>query len=272
MNQSNQQLTKQNKDYSNKLFDYVRNPQEAEVLKAANGRQLIDMDAEMSGILVDLIAQWRYYVGITDTKPEELIFMVRYLKDYYPKMSVEEIKLAMDMSLKGLLNVESRPFNNFSPLYVSNILNAYLDYKKPLMVNISERYETQYIEQQSIKMTKAEECQVMKQIILDDYNRYKETGEVQDFLSLIYTFLKKTKRLVIDKEMVDNALKYADSMYIRMQTAERTEQIMGMFSKMFERDEESAKKKFSRNYCVQILFSKISIDELIYSITEDEFN
>ena len=58
---------------------------------------------------------------------EELKINVQFIKNSYGKLTAKEIELAIDLSLQGYLGVDAQPYGNFSPLYISKILNAFVD-------------------------------------------------------------------------------------------------------------------------------------------------
>ena len=58
---------------------------------------------------------------------EELIINMNFLKDSYPKLTLEDIRLAVKYSLNGTLNVNPEAFGSFSPLYISKIINSYFN-------------------------------------------------------------------------------------------------------------------------------------------------
>lgn len=79
--------------------------------------------------LIEVVSEWRMYLGIKETfTPEELKFNANYIKTSYPEFTIEMIRMAIKTSLQGKLDVDIKPYGAFSPLYISNILNAYSKY------------------------------------------------------------------------------------------------------------------------------------------------
>jgi hypothetical protein len=117
------------------------------------------------------------------------------LVNNYGELTVPELNLAINLSLKGELNVNTSTYGAFSVLYVSSILNAYLDYKAKLMREIAENdnenYQ-KYIQSQSLPIPEANEmAKDMRDILLNKFVTYKGEGFFVDPLFYIFNFLKK---------------------------------------------------------------------------------
>lgn len=253
------------------MADYVRNSDEA-IIVANMGCARLDNSNATKKRLLDLVGKWMFYVGQINVSADGMIILVQFIQENYSHLSADDIELAINLSLKGKLDCDIRTYGQFSPMYISTILNAYDFYRKEHLKSVTDRWLTNPKEPQSItKMTPKEEVDFYKSIIRDDYIRFADKGEVMDYFSMIYNFLKRTKRIILDKEMIDNAVKYGESMYIKMLVQERTEKLQGNFNMIYERDEDLAKKKYSRNYCVQEYFKKNNMDDVINSINLSDF-
>jgi hypothetical protein len=98
------------------------------------------------------------------------------------------------------------------------------------------------------------------------YEEYKLNGEIKDYFNTAYNFLKRTNKLDIDKATIDEAMIYG------------VEKASAVFDKHYDVlfnkekfDSDYWQKHHARNYCVQKLFSKINIEELISSIKLEYF-
>lgn len=63
---------------------------------------------------------------------EERAVLLDYIKNNYSLYSVEEIKLAFDLAIKGEFKCDLKHFEMFSCVYFSNIFNAYLQYREQI--------------------------------------------------------------------------------------------------------------------------------------------
>jgi len=68
-------------------------------------------------------------VGLTDkVDDKDIITLTKFTEEAFPNLTIEDIKLAINLSMKGSLDADIECYGNFSPLYISKILNAYLKY------------------------------------------------------------------------------------------------------------------------------------------------
>lgn len=76
--------------------------------------------------LIAVITEWKNYVGIKETlTPEQLAFCCKFVKEEYSHLTIQQIRQAIILSVKGKLNVDTKPYGVLSPLYIATILNAY---------------------------------------------------------------------------------------------------------------------------------------------------
>ena len=80
------------------------------------------------------------HLGIREKmSDEELIINMNFLKESYPNITLEDVRLAIKYSLNGTLGMNPETFGSFSPLYISKVINAYLIYKREEMIAIESR-------------------------------------------------------------------------------------------------------------------------------------
>lgn len=187
-------------------------------------------------------------------------------------MTCQEIELAVNLCLEGKLDIEDvKPYGVFSPLYVSTILNAYIDYKTPLISDVVQRYERlSPPETQAPKMTPFEQAVFMRELIFNEFQMFKAQGVLNDYLSMVYDFLKKSKRLVITEELKNKAIEQGERMYNEYVSNQRM--AGNMVDKFWNIQDKKAKiNKMSREYCVMEYFKNVDIEKLLQSIKDDEF-
>lgn len=86
---------------------------------------------EEASELIKLIGEWKMYVGIKDElTAEQIKFCTAYIRDEFGYFSINNIRDAIKLSLRGYLNIDARPYGVFSPLYIATILTAYESFVK----------------------------------------------------------------------------------------------------------------------------------------------
>lgn len=255
------------------MATFIRTEAERKVIDSIFYPKIGNSSDEILNQLIDTVAKWQFYVGIKNPSSQELLLIVQFIQKQYSQLSCQEISLAVDLGLEGKLDVtDLKPYGVFSPLYVSGILNAYIDYKMPIVREVVERYERiNPPNTDTPKMTVEEQAKFMRDIILSEYRKFKENGTVNDYLSIIYDFLKKTKRLIITEELKEKAITEGERMYAEYISKERA---VGNFVDKFWniQDKKSKTNKMSREYCLIEYFKNVDIEALVNSIKDNEFS
>lgn len=260
-------------EQSNSLINYTRTKDEYQLVLAMEKPILQYLDgSESMPRLIDILAKWRWMSGVSSNHQseediaKELVLIADFIFRNYPKLSIEEISLSIDLSLTNTFDVDVNAYNSFSPMYVSRILNAYIDYKKGLYNTISAKKDLEdsrkYLEK---KPTPLEKMESMIDLIKYFYEEYKSIGEVKDHFNAIYHFLKRTSRISLSKEIIDQALAYGKEM-----SANHVATHWDMFDRN-KPDGEEIVKRFARNYCVQKIFDTIDIEDYVSKIKVHEF-
>ena len=235
--------------------------------------QVSQTDKNFWDNLIDILAKWRWMAGINlhnqseDDIAKELALLGKFIFENYPNITYEEINLAINLSLTNKLDCDVRTFNTFSPMYVSRILNAYLEYKRDIYNDLMKRKETLDLKKEMDREITAEEkMQNMIELIRYFYDEYKSKGIVKDYFNTLYNYFRRTKRMSPDKNMVNDALSYAKE--------EAKKHIKDYFDDAFKKEKvnvENIEKRYARNYCVQVFFDNLDIEKLISTITIQEF-
>ena len=90
--------------------------------------------------LIDLVGKWRYYIGIREDLSQEEMFMnINFIRENFNELNLIDINQAINLSLKGDLNVDVEHYQNFTPLYISKILKAYKEYKGKIIFEIRDK-------------------------------------------------------------------------------------------------------------------------------------
>jgi hypothetical protein len=223
--------------------------------------------------LIDTLAKWRWMSGINTNNQDdnevarELVLLSQFITKNYPQITIEEIDLAIDLSLTDKLDVDVRTFNSFSPMYVSRILNGYIEYRRRLYNDIyTRKVREEEIKEMERKPTPQEERDSTIDIIRHFHKQYKSFGEIDDVFNILYNYFRKTKRLNPSKETIEEAIKYGK--------IKSEEHINSYFADVLlkERpDKKQLENRYARNYCVCKFFDSINLEEFLSKIEISEF-
>jgi hypothetical protein len=261
---------------NNSLVEIVKNNEEYNFVKSIcvpNILQLSKSDNNVWNNLIDVLAKWRWMAGINISQQseediaQELALLSKFIQENYSTLTIDEISLAINLSLTDKLNCDVRTFNTFSPMYVSRILNAYLEYKRNMYNELMKRKELSDNKKEMDKeITPEEKMENMVELIRYFYDKYKTDGFINDYFNTLYNYFRRTNRLVISKQIIDDALKYGKE--------EAQKHKKEYFDDALKKDKvnmEGVEKRYARNYCVQLFFNNLDIEKLISTIKIDEF-
>jgi hypothetical protein len=134
-----------------------------------------------------------------------------------------------------------------------------------MMADVIREKEKHDKEQEELKNRPSPEkqCEDTKNLINNYYNEWKEKGEIRDVFSICYNFLRKHKFMVINKDMIDEAMAYG----LKMARAKDKP----LFEKVNPDNEEAEQRRYARNWCVQNYFKNVDIDILLNNINSELF-
>lgn len=258
---------------NNTLAKFCQNKEELQVSQAFLSVNLAESEIDYTNRIIDIVAKWRWMSGINtnnqdeDSLAQELVLIAKFIIDNYENIKYSEIELAINLSLTNKLDVDVRTFNSFSPMYVSRILNAYMDYSRKIVQELKERkYRDEDRKMLEKEPTSEEKMESMKDLIAYLYEEYKTSGEIKDHFTTLYNYLKRTNKIKIPKELIDEAMNYGKQ---KAKAFEPT-----TYERIFVRNENDnsiLEKRFARNYCVQKLFDQIGLDGMIAKVELKDF-
>ena len=255
------------------MVEVVKNNHELIFVKSISVPNISELGRNISEKLLDTLAKWRWMAGISthnqseDDIAHELALICKFVMSNYPQITLDEISLAIDLSLTDKLNCDVRTFNTFSPMYVSRILNAYIEYKRTMYNDLMKRKESLDLKKEMDReITPEEKMEGMVELIRYFYDKHKSEGIVNDYFNTLYNYLRRTKRLIVGKPMIDDALKYA-----KVESQKHIKQYFEDSLKTQKIDSDAIEKRYARNYCVQVFFNTLDIEKLIASIKVEEF-
>ena len=247
---------------SNSLTLHCKSVEENDLILAIYNKENKDINS-----LIDVLAKWRWMSGINvanhheDDVARELALLSQFVVKNYPNITTDEISLAIDLSLTNKLDVDVRTFNSFSPMYVSRILNAYLEYRKIKYDEIYERKVRAEAKKKIEEKPSPEQRMVaMKDLILYFWEQYKSEGEVKDHFNALYDYFKRTNQLNLSKELIDEAMEHG-KIKSKNYVADYFTNVLGKEKVNVEEFE----KRFARNYCIQKMFSDCEDVDIIVS-------
>ena len=257
------------------LAVWTRNNVEKDVVLASYGKQLGNFtSAEDITKLIAVVTKWRIMLGLSkEMSEEELKINVQFIKTNYPKFTLKDIDIAINWSLQGNLDVNVEPYNAFSPLYISRILNAY-GAKSEQMINEviqRKRLESRLQASEKTVMTYDESVKVRREYIVWFIKKIKaENKYIGDFDNIMWDFVTKYNLIKVNEKWTEEASEFADGEILRENSDEGYAKF---YDKMNFNDKKIEMKKrremYGRYYLLKKYFDTIEKPENWISRYED---
>jgi hypothetical protein len=212
------------------------------------------------------VAKWRAYIGLPkEDVSVELALIVDYVKNNWGNLTLNEFELAWQLSINSKLD-DVEYYGNFSPMYVSKVMQSYINYRKSILLDAIKRKEA-YDYEQSLKPPSPEEqAENMKDILRSIHNRFLEEKVVFDPFNILYNFFRKNKWMKVSQSDIDIAMKEATTRYTNNQSNR------GLFGLDKTQKKEENIKSLARNYLVEKYLEKNDINVLINNINSSLFS
>ena len=257
------------------LGNWIKDENDYQIALTYSEKKIGEFNRDDMTKLVELMAQWRLLLGVTsDTTEAELILICQFVYDNFKKFTLSDIKLAMNWTISGKVEVGFVSQKNISSYYVSRALNGYEEVKRSIFNRMMEernRYLNRLEDQKSkqIVETPEEKADGFKEFILSMYNQHINGGEFYDLGDMVYNWLKKTNQLDRNSEVINAAIKFGHDKLIEEKVTAKFKN--KLYDVIDEGLDERKRKKYARAYMIKKYFDNIGIGELVSKIKPSDF-
>jgi len=253
----------------NSLIKYAKSQSEEELVLALDDIKIKEITREEADRLIEVVGKWGFYMGSSSRlTSDDILMLCKFLKDNYNFLTIKEINLAISLNLKGELG-KIEYYGNLSPLFMSQVLNSYLEYRKDNMQPILERRDRESIKP-TPPMPKEELLKMTKDAIRLEYTKFKKGEVVDDLFSIVYGYLSKNNRLVITDESKRYAFTHAQKMLVR-ENVKEAKTIGDLIKNAIKKDDSLEFEKHYQNGLIMDFFSTIeNIDEYVSGVNINE--
>jgi hypothetical protein len=213
--------------------------------------------------LIQIVTKWRIMLGLSkDMSEEELKINVQFIKNSYGKLTAKEIELAIDLSLQGHLGVDPQPYGNFSPLYISKILNAFVEKHNEKINALLQRKRQAEIDAKRNEVdnrTPMEIAQSIKNFIQDWGKRVRDSDKYYgDFNYSVWNFLNAGGYIEPDDDTLKAAKEFADAEHRKMEEIENKNIFMrSLRNAQKEQEVKKRKEMYGRFYVMRAFFRSL---------------
>jgi len=257
-------LSQQQTKWQTNLVGFTRNEIEKRFLSSLNDKTIEHYKTKEDYTrLIQVVTKWRIMLGLSkDMSEEELKINVQFIKNSYGKLTAKEIELAIDLSLQGRLGVDAQPYGNFSPLYISKILNAFVDKHNEQINALLQRKRQAEIDakrNEVDKRTPMEIADSVKNFITDWGKRVRENDRYYgDYNHSVWNFLNAGGFIEPDDDTLKAAKEFADAEHRKTEELESRNVFMKAM-RGFQKEQEVKKRKemYGRFYVMRAFFRSL---------------
>jgi hypothetical protein len=260
------QLAKQS---PNSLIEYVKTNEEKDIVRACEDVRVSEITKADAERLIEVVGKWGFYMGTSNRlSSEDILVICKFIRETYGQLRINEINLAINLNLKGSLG-NHEYFGHLSPLYISGVLNSYIDYKSEMLKPLLQRREKESYTAPP-PLTQSEQYEMICTALRSQYNNFQKGKDIVDAFSIIYDFLEKSGRITITPELDELATNYALKFIPKPKSGNPT--AIGEIEPISITKMNEGKQQYN-NYILYNLFSTINdIEEYIRGININEFS
>lgn len=253
----------------NSLIKYVKNEDEKQIVQALDDVKIKEITREDADRLIEVVGKWGFYMGSSARlSSDDILLLCKFLKDNYNFLTINEINLAISLNLKGALG-KIEYYGNLSPLYMSQVLNAFLEYRKENLQPLLERKDRDDVKP-TPQLNKGELVKMTQDALRLEYSKFIKGEVVDDLFSIVYTYLDKNNKLNPSDDSKRKAFAFAQKM-LSNENTRQAKNIGDLIRNAVQKDDTIRFEKYFQNGILMDFFSKIeSVDDLVNSVNINE--
>jgi len=265
MKDHNNQIVKSNNQLAQSkpttIGAWVNNT-EKELCLAVEGKQLQHFKNNDMNTLKGMIVKWIYMLGLTNKIDEkDIIALTKITQELFPKITLKQLELAIKYSMQGTLGVDIECYGNFSPLYISKILNAYLKFSREKIHEVSWRTKSieRMDEQRALEKPYHEEVADIRKIVTLYIERVTKSHDYMgDYNNTIWELLKRAGMIDPTKINLEEADEWADNRVKLESMSTEAKRYNRMSPQQKEKEMSLYKKLYGRYYVMKKVFRTMS--------------
>lgn len=182
------------------------NPEEQKIILASkNGKRFKDLDNEEKKELAKLFVRLSYFVGIKEPLSiDSLKLLVKFVIAEYPMFKSDELEQAFFFACSGKLG-DFEHFQNFSPIYVGKVINAYNNFTSPLKMKYQREQEQEIREIERNKQNETYDALAgATKSLIAEYENYIKTGKYDqenDSFNSYYEIMAQTCVMLLNQSL-----------------------------------------------------------------------
>jgi hypothetical protein len=206
--------------------------------------------------LIDAVGRWRFFLGLKeDPSKEEIIINVTFIREHYDALATSDIERAIQLSVAGKLDVDNECYGKFSPIYISRILNSYVEHRNKTIGEVKAKLN-------KLEAEKPKEVDT-KQLAKDMYDLFLKIHEdankgqlYDDFGDVWYNKIRKHGWFEISKPLAQEAFDYGKKR-VNAEAAQGALRRITLGQIMSNEDRSAKAKAYARSFIVNTWLKSI---------------
>lgn len=226
--------------------------------------------------LNSVIVRWAQYVGVDTPEASTLNMLSNFIKENFPSLNGYDLKECVTLLATQSLPTEAKHYGKISPIYVSEVLKAYQEYKSNIIFKVKDSIDKKQREV-VIPMPDEERVQNFKLLIRiakEDNSKglfYMDAGDS------LYNFIKFNKLIKLTPELIQEAMTFGEKDYQNakkkkvVEATIKNQSYLSIADMQYEKDDIIRKgarqfvvNRFLLNLDLEPLLEKININMLKY--------
>jgi hypothetical protein len=248
-----------------------------QLIRSFGGRKLKDLDMgneQDKGTVISTIGYIRSFVGcIKDVDTPQIHMEADFLHTNYGELTFEgpdnDLINALTLLSTGKLDMKLSYILNFSCLFLGQILDSYLRRKRTEINKLGA--ETYGLAEEAPPVSLEDRLLSMKDNIRKCHQHFMDGFNERFFNVLVYDFLRKTKRLIFNDALIEEAKQYAQKKYTTLASPLRVQTVKSVVD-----GSKKEKDRMIRQFCIDFSLSKyfesLDLEEMLDGITLEEYD
>jgi hypothetical protein len=216
-------------------------------------------------LINSLILRWAQYVGIKQPEASDVNTIANFIRENHQNFNAYDISECINLLANQKLNTDAEHYGSLSVIYVSKVLKAYQVHKGEVLFKVREQIR-KVEELKVVPPSSKERISNFKQILLngkEEVNKgeiYFDTGEI------IYGFIKHNKLILMNKNLIDEAMEYGLSIFRKKSKSQALKDVINnvTFSKLVKED---IVRRYAREHVVNVWLKQTDVQAVNEKIT-----
>ncbi len=162
--------------------------------------------------LNSVIARWAKYVGIDIPEATDINMLSNFIKENFASLNGYDLKECVNLLATQSLPTDAKPYGKLSPIYVSEVLKAYQEYKSEIVFKVKDGISK--LQQAEVKpMPDQERIENFKLLLTIAKEENSKGLFYMDAGDSLYNFIKFNKLISLTPELIKEAMTSGEKHY-----------------------------------------------------------